>query len=322
MKKHAGVGADILSSIDFPYPVVPIVRHHHENWDGSGYPDGLKGLDIPLGARILSVVDCFDALTSDRPYRPRLSDDEAIQILNERSGIMYDPTIVDIFVRVHDSLAPRDDATDGRQEALSAITESAQSPSSKAPTHVFLRDISASAEETSILRTLSRALNTDLTLVESGDSAVRHLKRILPFSLFTLYLYDIQVDALVVRYASGEHSDMIKGTRVELGQRLSGWVGANHTTILNSDPALDFGDFARQVEPNLRSCLSTPLLVEDRLVGVMSLYASRSDAYDEDHRRIAEAAAREIARSLSRSIKTSAPNWPTRERKGNPPSVH
>ena len=216
MKKHAGVGADILSSIDFPYPVVPIVRHHHENWDGSGYPDGLKGLDIPLGARILSVVDCFDALTSDRPYRPRLSDDEAIQILNERSGIMYDPTIVDIFVRVHDSLAPRDDATDGRQEALSAITESAQSPSSKAPTHVFLRDISASAEETSILRTLSRALNTDLTLVESGDSAVRHLKRILPFSLFTLYLYDIQVDALVVRYASGEHSDMIKGTRVEL----------------------------------------------------------------------------------------------------------
>src|SRR5207253_6542092 len=83
MKVHASVGADILSAIDFPYPVVPIVRHHHENWDGTGYPTGLSGTEIPIGARILSVVDCFDALTSDRPYRPRLSDEEALAILNE-----------------------------------------------------------------------------------------------------------------------------------------------------------------------------------------------------------------------------------------------
>ena len=89
MKLHASVGADILSAIDFPYPVVPIVRHHHENWNGTGYPDRIKGTDIPIGARILSVVDCFDALTSDRPYRPRLSDDEALGILMERRGSRY-----------------------------------------------------------------------------------------------------------------------------------------------------------------------------------------------------------------------------------------
>ncbi len=71
MKLHVTVGADILTAIDFPYPVVPIVRCHHENWDGTGYPAGLRGTDIPIGARILSVVDCFDALTSDRPYRSR-----------------------------------------------------------------------------------------------------------------------------------------------------------------------------------------------------------------------------------------------------------
>ena len=78
MKLHVEVGADILSSIDFPYPVVPIVRAHHENWDGSGYPNGLKGIEIPIGARILSVVDCYDALTSDRPYRAAMSDDDAL----------------------------------------------------------------------------------------------------------------------------------------------------------------------------------------------------------------------------------------------------
>src|SRR5437867_6909188 len=106
MKMHASVGADILSAIQFPYPVVPIVRHHHESWDGSGYPDGLAGSDIPIGARILSVVDCFDALTSDRPYRPRLTDREALRILVERRGTMYDPLVVDTFTKVYAQIAP------------------------------------------------------------------------------------------------------------------------------------------------------------------------------------------------------------------------
>jgi len=100
MKTHSSVGADILTAIEFPYPVVPIVRHHHEAWDGSGYPDGLSGTEIPIGARILSVVDCYDALTSDRPYRPRLDEADAIAILHERRGTMYDPLVVDTFVKM------------------------------------------------------------------------------------------------------------------------------------------------------------------------------------------------------------------------------
>ena len=105
MKEHAKLGADILSSINFPYPVVPIVRHHHENWDGNGYPDGLKGTEIPIGARILAVVDCFDALTSDRPYRPRMSDGDALAILVQRRGSMYDRLIVDTFAEKWEKLS-------------------------------------------------------------------------------------------------------------------------------------------------------------------------------------------------------------------------
>jgi putative nucleotidyltransferase with HDIG domain len=104
MKQHASVGADIISSINFPYPVEPIVRHHHENWNGMGYPSGLIGTEIPIGARILAVVDCFDALTSDRPYRARMGDAEALAIITERRGTMYDPLVVDTFLSIYPEL--------------------------------------------------------------------------------------------------------------------------------------------------------------------------------------------------------------------------
>src|SRR5437773_3190096 len=118
MKLHASAGADILSAIEFPYPVVPIVRHHHENWDGTGYPSGIKGTDIPIGARILSVVDCFDALTSDRPYRKKMSDEEALAILVQRRGSMYDPLIVDTFLSLQAAVPRQSPQTAPRSEVL------------------------------------------------------------------------------------------------------------------------------------------------------------------------------------------------------------
>ena len=137
MKVHASVGADILASIPFPYPVVPIVRHHHENWDGTGYPAGLSGAEIPLGARVLAVVDCFDALTSDRPYRPRLSDSEATRILLDRRGAMYDPLVVDAFLTLQPSInvvgpTPRD-----TRSGLEAITEASANTLAAADPYSF-----------------------------------------------------------------------------------------------------------------------------------------------------------------------------------------
>src|SRR5207247_500271 len=123
MKQHVDVGADILSLVDFPYPVVPIVRAHHENWDGSGYPRGISGDGIPIGARILSVVDCFDALTSDRPYRRRMTDAAAIEILLERRGRMYDPAVVDTFIRIYRDINVKTDPTE-THEVLQRISQS------------------------------------------------------------------------------------------------------------------------------------------------------------------------------------------------------
>src|SRR6185295_9301376 len=114
IKLHAAKGAEILTAVEFPYPVVPIVRSHHEQWNGKGYPDGLSGEDIPFGARILSVVDCFDAVTSDRPYRRKMTDEQGIDILRARSGTMYDPRIVEAFIRLIPELRREDRIIDGR----------------------------------------------------------------------------------------------------------------------------------------------------------------------------------------------------------------
>ena len=216
MKLHASVGADILSSIDFPYPVVPIVRHHHENWDGTGYPDRLQGSQIPIGARILSVVDCFDALTSDRPYRPRSPDSQAIHILLERRGTMYDPLIVDAFIGLHGKLvATHPSIAAGSSSGLSAITAGATTGSGNSETG--LQDITASTEESLILYELTRDFSVRRTVTEVMPLLSRHLRRLMPVTTFVIYIYNAELDELVLTAADGEHAPHLGGLRIPRG---------------------------------------------------------------------------------------------------------
>jgi diguanylate cyclase (GGDEF)-like protein/putative nucleotidyltransferase with HDIG domain len=318
MKLHAGVGADILSAIAFPYPVVPIVRHHHENWDGSGYPTGIRGTDIPIGARILSVVDCFDALTSDRPYRPRLADDEALNILRDRRGTMYDPLIVDTFIRVHKEIAPEHVTEGPRPKALNEIA-SARNSTAPASTPSRLDDIAASADEMLTLYELARALGGQASVSDAADVITKHLRRLIPASLCIFFAYNSRTDEIEAKYAVGDASSVVKGLRIGLGQRLSGWVAANRQTIVNSDPTLDLGEVARSASPRLRSCLSTPLLADDELIGVLSLYSNAMDGFNDDHRRIIEVVSRHVALTFKRATEfdslagrdllTGLPSW-------------
>ncbi len=294
MKLHASVGADILSAIEFPYPVVPIVRHHHENWDGTGYPAGIKGTAIPIGARILAVVDCFDALTSDRPYRKKLSDAEALAILKERRGTMYDPMVVDTFFDVHSIDTVEIPRQGPPSDVLNTI---ARSRRAVLPTHgnATPAEISAGADEMLTVYELARALAGQVGVGDAGDVIAKHLGRLIPASLCVFYVYDRSSDELEARHAVGEAGAAIRGLRIGLGQRLSGWVAANRQTILNSDAALDLGDAAKSHSVHLRTCLSTALVVNDDLIGVVSLYSAESNAFNEDHRRVIEVVARQIA---------------------------
>jgi putative nucleotidyltransferase with HDIG domain len=298
MKLHASVGADILSAIPFPYPVVPIVRHHHENWNGTGYPDQLSAAEIPIGARILAVVDCYDALTSDRPYRPRLSDKDAIRILIERRGTMYDPLVVDMFMHVYGTLSAEVEHQHTSSSSLQAITEASISPSSHTESRARFEEIAASSDEMLTLFELARSLTASMGAQDATDLIAKHLRRLVPSSACVFFIFDENTDELVATYASGEHAGHIKGLRVPRGQRLSGWVAANRQTIRNSDPVLDLGESARAMTPRPRSSLSTPLLSGSNLVGVLSLYSSNKDAYTEDHERIIEVVARQVSGAI------------------------
>ena len=299
MKLHASIGADILSSINFPYPVVPIVRHHHENWDGSGYPDGIKATQIPLGARILSVVDCYDALTSDRPYRPRLSNADATRILTERRGTMYDPLIVDTFLTVHEQLSvePVVSRTSSDVELI-ALAGRTVANSVRALPPAGLSDIAASTEEMLVLYDLAQSLLGGLELADAADIISKHLRRIVPASTCVFFLYDIERDELVAAHASGDNAAHFVELRIPRGQRLTGWVAANKQSIVNSDPVLDLGESARHLRPQLRSCLSTPLLSNSQLVGVLSVYSTIVDIFTDDHRRLIEVVARQVSESI------------------------
>jgi putative nucleotidyltransferase with HDIG domain len=305
MKLHASVGADILSAIDFPYPVVPIVRHHHENWNGGGYPDGLAGTDIPIGARILAVVDCYDALTSDRPYRPKLSDDEAIDILLERRGTMYDPLIVDTFARVYRDIQVPAFAPPG---AYFAITEAASTPEPISESHRGIEDIAASTGEMLTLFELARSLNSPMEISDLGDIIAKHLRRLIPCSLCAFFVYDEFADEVVAAHATGEHSGMIAGLRIGMGQRMSGWVAAHRHTIRNSDPSLDLGEAVKALQPRPRSCLSTPLVTGKSLIGVLSLYSTRVNAFTPEHQRIVELVAAQVAPAVQASTPPRQPH--------------
>jgi putative nucleotidyltransferase with HDIG domain len=301
MKEHVDIGSDILSLVDFPYPVVPIVRAHHESWDGSGYPRGIRGTDIPIGARILSVVDCYDALTSDRPYRRKMSDAEAIAILREREGTMYDPDVVEAFVRVHLDIEVVVDAP-GQREVMQRVTQSRQ-------------DIGASTEpapEVSANAPVSLLAFVSLSRVATGDAGVadvlalgsRLLADVVPGVTGAWYLLDPARDQLIVADAFGPGSSSLRGVSVAIGEGLTGWVAAHRQSIVNSDAALDLGPRAEAA--SLVSCMSVPLLRGESLVGVLSLYAPSASSFAGDCGRLIQMVAPHIAVALHTASSATA----------------
>jgi HD domain/GAF domain len=300
MKLHSSIGASMLAGIEFPFPVAPIVRHHHESWDGSGYPDGLRGPAIPLGARILSVVDCYDALTSDRPYRRRLTPTESLDMIRARRGTAYDPAVVDAFVRVYDSMSLETEQTDadwaaalppgpvresGAETVPPAASHGPRRGSRQATIEAFVTTITGRDEHG-----ISEALSG--FIAASCSDAVSVLYPYVPASNQLTCIGGVEVPGRLPLMS------------LELGNGVSGWVAANRRAMTNADAALDLGDEASTCTPPLRACTSVPVLHEGELAGVWTVYSPY--AFSEPQCELIQSVALALGRELAHARRAHA----------------
>lgn len=315
MKVHTVVGAEILEQVAFPYPVAPIVRSHHEKWDGSGYPDGLKKEDIPIGARILSAVDCLDALASDRQYRRALPLDEAMEYVAGLSGKSFDPQVVDIlkanyrkFEQLAQSTPLRNhklskDLIVSRGDAPDAGYEKSASTAAGAGVLAPADSMASARQEMRAIVDLALDLSKSLRMEDILSILAERLKQLVPYDCLAVYVRERSM--LRARYTSGSTSQRFASLEIPVGQGLSGWVVENGKAIVNGNPAVEPGYVEASSQLGaLNSALSIPLGDGvDQVSGALTLYRTEKDAYSADHLRVLLAIKGDIAKAVDGAIR-------------------
>src|ERR1700754_289436 len=234
MKIHPTVGGDILKRVNFPYPVEDIVRYHHEKWDGSGYPKGLKGEGIPLVARIISVVDFYDATRCDRPYRKGMKREESLALLRSMVGSAFDPRVVETFIAHVEEFDRMIDSQDIQEQVASTATVDTQT--STKPDAGLAPDILGVAEETSPFRSISDAqrevfalheiaqtIGSSLNLSDTVTLVANKLRAIVPFDTCVIYLVDDPSGKAIAAHVVGEELEVFKRRRINIGDGITGW---------------------------------------------------------------------------------------------------
>jgi putative nucleotidyltransferase with HDIG domain len=324
MKLHTLVGAQILSRVEFPYPIVPVVRHHHERWDGKGYPDGLQGTDIPLTARILSVVDCFDAVREDRQYRKGLTREEAINLIMQGSGAQYDPRVVGTFI-THlpefeaEIIAHREaPAQTFGIEQLEELSEAARS----VPPAAGLATDAASAvkpiehklanEQQAALTALSQTLDKTTSRAELIAAFIAQVQTLVPYETCALTMVAPDSGDYVVTHAGGAHDALIVGRSVTPGEGVTGWVLVNRKPFYNADPKLDLPPTLVPHFAAYRTLAACPIAQADEVQGALTLYATTLTEYGSAEQCLLEAAVRLFAAALAARPQTDDQMLPVR----------
>jgi diguanylate cyclase (GGDEF)-like protein/putative nucleotidyltransferase with HDIG domain len=296
VQTHTVVGAAILSSIRFPWPVVPIVRSHHEWFDGTGYPDGLRGQDIPLGARILSVADVFDALLSSRPYRAAYSTQEALSIIKQRTGTQFDTEVVDVLFRWLASQQKPVSSERGAQESPSAPELPRPSRTPAAYEH-----IARANRELLALYDIARSMGTSLSVEETMNLVIGKTKRIVRFATCIIFIADHSRYEISAVAADGLMADQLVGTRMALGEGISGQVAlAGRPAQVNSEAAQDICHLLATKEPTpLTWALVVPLLLDGAVLGTISLYETQERSFSADEARLLSMLADQVAIAIN-----------------------
>ncbi|MDX6304321.1 MAG: hypothetical protein QOI77_1290 [Blastocatellia bacterium] len=312
MKIHPTVGGDILKRVNFPYPVEDIVRYHHEKWDGSGYPKGLKAEHIPLVARIISVVDFYDATRCDRPYRKGMKREDSLALLQKMSGSSFDPKVVELFnqhVIEFDQLIDAEDIqeqvpsenidflTSARPDAGLA-SDIMGSPDSS----LGFRSITEAQREVFALHEIAQTIGSSLNMNDTVTLISNKLRAIVPFDTCIIFIVDDRSGKAIAMHVVGEHADLFSARRISVGDGITGWVVANARSMCNSSPELDLVGLPDEIARSFRGVLVSPLIREDGAFGAITLYSKGRTSYTTEHVRLLESVAQHAASALNNAI--------------------
>jgi diguanylate cyclase (GGDEF)-like protein/putative nucleotidyltransferase with HDIG domain len=308
IRAHPKVGADIVSSVPFPYPVAPLILSHHERWDGKGYPAGLKGEEIPLGARILSVVDYFDALMAERPYHKAMSAESAIGLLQQEAGKGLDPQVVRLFTELLPELQAEALRLDQnmRRAAPEEQTPQGMPATGLAPERTkknVFEDIALAHREIYALYEIAQAMGTSLGVSDTMALISAKLTNLVPFACAALFLFDEETETLRCRFATGTDAEIIQQVAVHSGEGLTGWVARNRRPLVNARPSADLEAASlSHLSTTLQSALVCPLMFNERFIGTLSVYHTDAAFYRDDHRRLLDRVSEQAAAVINNSM--------------------
>jgi len=308
MKRYIEIGANILEPIGLPDPIVPIIRHHHEHYNGTGSPLGLKMDEIPWGARILAVADAFDTLTASRSHHQPPRVEEALATIERESGTSYDPEVVKALSSIAYDLAQEISELDAsKRENPSSPQPALDSP--QEPKQWLRRkgfdEITSTRREVyalyEIYQTVGKSLNPEATM----KMICEKLKSLLPFSACVVYLKDKNRDTIYPAMVTGDLAESLHRVTIGIGEGLTGYAIAFNQPIVNADPTEDFKSLSSSYRPRqLINSLIFPLKVENHAFGAIALYSAvrGKDVYSEDQIQLMETVSTQAAVSLHNAL--------------------
>ncbi|HEY0544581.1 MAG TPA: diguanylate cyclase [Pyrinomonadaceae bacterium] len=313
MKIHPTVGGDILKRVNFPYPVEEIVRFHHEKWDGTGYPKGLKAEAIPLVARIISVVDFYDATRCDRPYRTGMKREESLSLLRQMSGTSFDPGVVEVFiehVEEFDTLIASQDIEE-QVQSDEAVDETSARPDAGLASDVLgapddgnsgFRSITEAQREVFAFHEIAQTIGSSLNLQDTVTLISTKLGAIVPYDTCIIFLVDEKSGKAIPAHVVGEHASTFSQRRINIGDGVTGWVIANGRTMCSSSPELDLLGVAEEISRQIKHLLVTPLMREDGTFGAITLYSKNRHPYTTENVRLLESVAQHASSALNNAL--------------------
>src|SRR5437588_6726343 len=312
MKIHPTVGGDILKRVNFPYPVAAIVRYQHVKWDASGYTKGLKSEQIPLVARIISVVDFYDATRCDRPYRKGMKREDSLALLHKMSGLSFDPKVVDLFtkhvVEFDQLIASEDIQEQVASENIDLTTKT--KPDAGLASELLgspdkglgFRSITEAQREVFALHEIAQTIGSSLNLNDTVTLISNKLRAIVPFETCIIFVVDEKSGKAVARHVAGEHADTFNHRRRNVGDGITGWVIANARSMCNASPELDLVGMPEDVSKEYRGVLVSPLLREDGAFGAITLYSKSRTSYTTEHVRLLESVCQHASSALNNAL--------------------